>query len=166
MEPSVIIGPAENNGVDPEAILAIDSACFAQSTVNVAAELERPWSRVWVARASGTAGPLAFLLAWLVVDELHILSVATLPPFRRQGLARALLERAIEFSREQKVRTILLEVRRSNAAAIRLYRAFRFSTVALRPRYYADNFEDAVEMSLVLDPATGRIMPSEDAVSI
>jgi ribosomal-protein-alanine N-acetyltransferase len=166
MGAAIVVGPAKNNGQDPEAILAIDRACFAQGTVNVSAELERPWSRVWVVRENGVAEPRAFLLAWLVVDELHVLSVATLPLFRRQGMARALLEHAIEFAREQKVRTILLEVRRSNAAAIRLYRAFGFSATALRPRYYADNFEDAVEMTLLLDPATGAIVAGDDAVSI
>jgi ribosomal-protein-alanine N-acetyltransferase len=57
-------------------------------------------------------------------------------------------------------------VRRSNAAAIRLYRAFGFSASALRPKYYADNLEDAIEMNLVLDPATGEIVIGEDAVSI
>ena len=160
----LVVGLAENNGRDPEAILAIDRVCFAQGTVNVSAELERPWSRVWVVREMGE--PRAFLLAWLVVDELHVLSVATLPRFRRRGMARALLEHAIAFAREHKVRTVLLEVRRSNVAAIRLYRAFGFSATAVRPRYYADNFEDAVEMSLVLDPATGAIVASDDAVSI
>jgi ribosomal-protein-alanine N-acetyltransferase len=164
MGDGVLVSLAQNDGRDPEAILAIDRACFAQGTVNVGAELERPWARVWVVRDEGA--PRAFLLAWLVVDELHVLSVATLPAFRRRGMARALLEHAIAFAREQKVQTILLEVRRSNAAAIRLYRAFGFSATAVRPRYYADNFEDAVEMSLVLDPATGTIVAAEDAVSI
>jgi ribosomal-protein-alanine N-acetyltransferase len=166
MGASIVVSPAEDNGTDPEAILAIDRVCFAQGTVNVAAELERPWSRVWVVRSDGEPEPRAFLLAWLVVDELHVLSVATLPAFRRQGMARALLEHALRFAREQKVRTILLEVRRSNAAAIHLYRTFGFTAAALRPRYYADNFEDAVEMSLVLDPATGAVVANDDAVSI
>jgi ribosomal-protein-alanine N-acetyltransferase len=166
MSEVLVVGLARNDGRDPEAILGIDQTCFAQGTVNVGAELERPWSRVWVVRDEAAGAPRAFLLAWLVVDELHVLSVATLPAFRRRGMAKALLEHAIEFAREQKVRTILLEVRRSNAAAIRLYRAFGFSATAVRPRYYADNFEDAVEMSLVLDPSTGAIVAAEDAVSI
>ena len=165
MPKRVFVRPAEPGGTDPEVILAIDHACFAQGTVNIAAEFERPWSRVWVA-GEGNDEPRAFLLAWLVVDELHVLSVATLPESRRRGMARALLERAIAFARENDVRTVLLEVRRSNAAAIRLYRAFGFSASALRPKYYADNLEDAIEMSLVLDPATGAILPAEDAVSI
>jgi len=162
-----VITPAQNDGLDPEAILSIDRACFAQSTVNVAAELERPWSHVWVARqGTEAAEPRAFMLSWVVADELHILSVATLPDFRRQGLARALLDYAIEFSRIRKVRAILLEVRRSNDAAIRLYRAFGFSAIGIRPRYYADNFEDAIEMILTLDPVTGNVVPGQDEVRV
>jgi ribosomal-protein-alanine N-acetyltransferase len=167
MDLPVVVNLARDNGTDPEAILAIDAACFADGTVNVAAELERPWSRVWVARrGDGSSEPRAFLLAWLVVDELHILSVATLPAFRRQGMGRALLAGSLEFAREKQVRLVLLEVRRSNSAAIQLYRSFGFATVTLRPHYYADNAEDAVEMSLELDPMTGAIVPVEDAVSI
>src|SRR5260221_3191282 len=167
MAPPVVVNLARDNGTDPTAILAIDAACFADGTVNVAAELERPWSRVWVARTGDESSePRAFLLAWLVVDELHILSVATLPAFRRQGMGRALLAACIDFAREKQVRLVLLEVRRSNSAAIRLYRSFGFATVTLRPHYYADNAEDAVEMSLELDPMTGAIVPLEDAVSI
>jgi ribosomal-protein-alanine N-acetyltransferase len=162
----VFVRPADPTGTDPETILAIDRACFAQGTVNVGAEFERPWARMWVARESENGEARAFLLAWLVVDELHLLSVATLPEFRRRGMARALLERAIEFARDSGVRTVLLEVRRSNTAAIRLYRAFGFSATALRPNYYADNLEDAIEMSLALDPGTGRIVGSEDAVTL
>src|SRR5262249_18296067 len=104
MGEAFVVSPARSNGRDPEAILAIDQACFPQGTVNVAAELERPWARVWVVRADGAPEPRAFLLAWLVVDELHVLSVATMPPFRRRGMARALLDHALAFARENKVR--------------------------------------------------------------
>ncbi|HEX9294969.1 MAG TPA: ribosomal protein S18-alanine N-acetyltransferase [Polyangiaceae bacterium] len=164
---AAVITPARNDGVDAEAIAAIDHACFAQSTVNIDAELERSWSHVWVARASDERSePRAFLLAWLVADELHVLSVATLPGFRRQGLARALLEHAIAFAHERKVRSILLEVRRSNRSAIRLYRGFGFSALGIRPRYYADNWEDAIEMALALDPRTGDVVLGRDEVEI
>ncbi len=167
MKTVAVITPARNDGFDPEAILAIDQACFAQSTVNVTAELERPWSHVWVARQGGEdAEPRAFMLSWVVADELHILSVATLPPYRRQGLARALLQYAMEFARIRKVRAIFLEVRRSNEVAIRLYRAFGFSAIGIRPRYYADNFEDAIEMILTLDPVTGNVVPGQDEVRV
>ncbi len=167
MGPAFVIGFAERDDRrDADAVAAIDRACFTDGTVNVAAELERPWSKVWVARPGERSEPQAFLIAWLVADELHVLSLATLPVFRRKGLGSALLRHALVFARENGVRLVLLEVRRSNAIAIALYRSLGFSATAVRPHYYADNAEDAVEMSLELDPATGAIRPGADGVSI
>src|SRR5256885_1896908 len=156
---AIVISLARS-GVDGEAILAIDAACFAHPTVNVAEELGRPWARVWLARLTeGDHEARAFLLAWLVADELHVLSVATLPAARHRGLATALLEHAVGFARERRIGLVLLEVRRSNAEAVRLYRRLGFSAVGLRERYYVDNQEDAVGMRFVLDPSTRAVVP-------
>ena len=138
--------------LDAEAVLAIDRACFRDPTLNVETELKHPWAYLFLARPEGEKVARAFLLAWLVSDELHILSVATLPEFRRRGLGRALLRHVIEFARTRGGRTVLLEVRPSNHAALDLYRAFGFETARIRPRYYADNMEDAIEMILALSP--------------
>ena len=43
-----------------------------------------------------------------------------------------------------------LEVRASNSAAMTLYNEFGFQIVGRRPRYYADNKEDAVLMTHLL----------------
>src|SRR3954453_3599048 len=96
---------------DEMALAGIDSASFATTTLDAKEELARPWVHAWLARPdSGTnAVPAAFLLAWLVADELHILSIATLPASRRQGAGRALLGTALGFAREKKVRLLLLE---------------------------------------------------------
>jgi ribosomal-protein-alanine N-acetyltransferase len=61
---------------------------------------------------------------------------------------------------------LLLEVRRSNIAAIRLYRGLGFSALGVRRGYYSDNGEDAVEMILGLDPETGRALPALDEIII
>jgi [ribosomal protein S18]-alanine N-acetyltransferase len=156
---------ARGGGVDVATLVAIDRASFAQSTLDIAGELARPWAHIWLATSAGYgADAAAFLLAWLVADELHVLSVATMPGLRRQGYATALLEHALGFAREHLVRAVVLEVRRSNADAIRLYRRFGFSAVRFRPRYYADNFEDAVEMILLFDPETGAAVARADEV--
>ena len=60
---------------------------------------------------------------------------------------------------------MLLEVRRSNTPAIKLYRACGFFAMGLRPRYYPDQ-EDAVEMALLLDPASGEVERKSDEVRI
>jgi ribosomal-protein-alanine N-acetyltransferase len=138
--------------LDAEVVLAIDRACFHEPTVNVETELKHPWSYLFLARPDGERAPRAFLLAWLVSDELHVLSVATMPEFRRRGLGRTLLAHTIDFARARGGKTVLLEVRPSNDAARELYRAFGFVIARIRPRYYADNQEDAIEMTLALSP--------------
>jgi ribosomal-protein-alanine N-acetyltransferase len=47
---------------------------------------------------------------------------------------------------------VLLEVRRSNAAAISLYERYGFTGVGVRQRYYSDNGEDALVMRAQLAP--------------
>ncbi|HPB94278.1 MAG TPA: hypothetical protein PKW66_00100, partial [Polyangiaceae bacterium] len=66
---------------------------------------------------------------------------------------------------QHHVQSVLLEVRRSNLAALRLYRSFGFFLRGLRKEYYGDG-EDAVEMGLVLDPKTGDIVASRDEVRL
>jgi ribosomal protein S18 acetylase RimI-like enzyme len=63
------------------------------------------------------------------------------------------------------VKHVLLEVRRSNAAAIALYRVFGFFAMGVRARYYPDD-EDAVEMVLLFDQVTGKIVEHEDEVRL
>ena len=123
-------------------------------------EVARPWTRLWVAFVDGA--PSAFLVGWHVADELHILNVATAPAMRRRGLGEAVLTRALTYAKEHRIRIVLLEVRRSNAPAIALYRKRAFSIFGVRKKYYADNDEDAIEMALALDPETGAILPRPD----
>jgi ribosomal-protein-alanine N-acetyltransferase len=107
------------------------------------AELARDHARVIVARAPGVIGYCNF---WIVVDEIHILAIATHPDRRRAGLGGKLLARALADGRAAGCTVATLEVRRSNIPAIALYEAAGFATVAVRTRYYQDNHEDALVM--------------------
>ena len=108
---------------------------------------------------------MAFLVSWHVADELHIINVATRPDRRRRGIGRALMEAVVGYAREERMRHVLLEVRRSNEAAIALYRSVGFFAMGVRARYYPDD-EDAVEMVLMLDPETGGVLPHDDEVRL
>lgn len=125
-------------------------------------ELSRPWSHSWVIRGERTEA-LSFLVVWHVADEVHVLNVATHPAHRGRGMGSALVAHVIAFARKARARHILLEVRRSNQNAIRMYRAAGFFATTLRRRYYPDD-EDAVEMALVLDPRTGDVLRRKDEV--
>jgi ribosomal-protein-alanine N-acetyltransferase len=127
------------------------------------AELLRPWARLWVAREDDDAEAVAFLSTWHVADEIHVLNLVTRPDRRRRGIARALLREAIAYARRTAALRVLLEVRRSNAPAIGLYRSLGFFAFGVRARYYRD-YEDALEMKLVFGP-TGEIERSPDEVS-
>jgi [ribosomal protein S18]-alanine N-acetyltransferase len=114
-------------------------------------ELQRDWAHLDVVRERGGA-VVAFLNHWLVRDEVHILNLAAHPDYRRQGHGERLMRHVVEFARAHRCRVITLEVRRSNHAAIHLYRRFGFRAVGVRPNYYAEDGEDAIVMLLDLEP--------------
>jgi ribosomal-protein-alanine N-acetyltransferase len=106
-------------------------------------------AEVLVARPSdgGPTAPIAgYICIWVVSDELHINNLAVAPPWRRRGIAKHLLQAALEFGQERGARQAFLEVRASNQAAQRLYRQFAFAPVGARTRYYTHPIEDAVVM--------------------
>ena len=80
------------------------------------------------------------------VDAWHVMTVAVLNSFRRRGVASALLERTFEATTSDPRRGYTLEVRVSNAGAIRLYEQLGFEPRGIRRGYYTDNREDALIM--------------------
>jgi len=125
--------------------------------VELEAELTRDIALPWV-RRDATGVIVGFMLAWSVADELHLLELATARAHRRKGHARALLDELLALAKKDAKRLVLLEVRRSNVAAIRLYESLGFELTGVRPRYYADNDEDGLEMRITFDPETGAIV--------
>jgi ribosomal-protein-alanine N-acetyltransferase len=89
---------------------------------------------------------LGFVGLWLMVGEAHIVTLAARGSQRRRGLGELLLIAAIEAALAHGQEVITLEVRRSNEAAVSLYRKYGFSRVGVRSRYY-DNREDALIMT-------------------
>ncbi len=155
----------ESSPADLAAVEAIAHECFSDS-FSTEEELSRPWARLWAARTAAGAPLVGFLISWHVADELHVLNIATVPAMRRRGIARALMDASLAYSSECKIRIVLLEVRRSNRAAIKLYRGLAFTALGVRAGYYADNGEDAIEMILALDPESGAVLPGRDEIRI
>jgi [ribosomal protein S18]-alanine N-acetyltransferase len=80
------------------------------------------------------------------VDAWHVMNVAVAMEFRRRGIASALLERTFAVTTSDPRRGYTLEVRVSNAGAIRLYERLGFEPRGMRRGYYTDNREDALIM--------------------
>ncbi|MEJ5241497.1 MAG: ribosomal protein S18-alanine N-acetyltransferase [Anaerolineales bacterium] len=137
---------------DLEAVVALDRLSFSLpwSERTFRYELtENPAARAWVAEKDGAI--VGMLLLWLIVDEAHIATLAVHPEHRQQGIARRLLLRALRAAWEEGARRAFLEVRVSNLAAQNLYRQLGFEVSGRRPRYYRDNNEDALLMTLKED---------------
>lgn len=96
--------------------------------------LAMPGASARLALVSGE--PAALLLTRQAADEAEIITLATRPAARRQGLARRLLARHIEELLNQGVRSIFLEVAESNSAARALYASLGFAQAGQRTGYY------------------------------
>jgi ribosomal-protein-alanine N-acetyltransferase len=133
---------------DVERVLEIEGEGFLHpwSRDLIERELGHAWSQVLLAE-DGQGGPVVgYIVFWVVHDEVHVLNVATALAARRRGIGRALMEAAEEEGRRRGCRLSTLEVRRSNAPALALYRVIGYRQVGVRPNYYAEEREDAIVM--------------------
>jgi len=95
---------------------------------------------------------LAYALMSMAVGEAHILNLCVDPSYHGQGLGRFMLDHLLRIARSANMTLVLLEVRRSNASARRLYECAGFSTFGVRKGYYPahDGREDALVLGLDL----------------
>lgn len=85
---------------------------------------------------------------WRVLDEGQITNIAVKKDYRNQGIASAILEKILEYSKKNGIKNLSLEVRETNSAAIALYTKFGFVKVGYRKNYYHFPDEGAVLMNL------------------
>lgn len=92
---------------------------------------------------------IGFIFGWIAGGDFELLTVAILPAYRKQGLARQLLEEASHHARKLGSHRIFLEVSVDNPAAHALYYGFGFETIGRRKGYYRHTdgtLEDALTM--------------------
>ena len=83
---------------------------------------------------------------WRVFDEGHITNIAVHPEFRRCGAASKIMDEILDLCGKNDIKSITLEVRKSNIAAQNLYKKYGFTIEGMRKKYYADTGEDALIM--------------------
>ncbi len=88
---------------------------------------------------------VGYAILSVAAGEAHILNLCIDPRNRSLGYGERLLDEMLAIARAAEVTEIFLEVRPSNAAAIKLYRKKGFHQIASRPSYYqaTDGREDA-----------------------
>lgn len=105
----------------------------------------------WVVRRAGVVAGYAVLM--MALDEGHLLNIGVAGDLQRQGLGARLLDLVMMRTRDAGGLSLLLEVRPSNAGALRLYQRFGFAEIGRRKGYYpaATGREDALVLRRMLD---------------
>jgi ribosomal-protein-alanine N-acetyltransferase len=145
VEPALVIERTSSDE-DLDAVAALEAASFINPWTRdmLARELsQNELARVYVVRL-GDESVVAFCACWIIVDELHINTIAVRDDLRRRGLATALMEHVLADAERQGALRATLEVRRSNLPAQRLYEALGFQLAGIRPGYYTQPDEDAL----------------------
>jgi ribosomal-protein-alanine N-acetyltransferase len=111
------------------------------------ATLSQPWPEGFLVAADQSDRPIGFLLGVSQVEgEARILMFAADRPWRTRGVGSRLMEAFMERCRHRGMRRITLEVRVSNATAIRFYTRYGFSVTDLLRAYYSDG-ENGYQMA-------------------
>lgn len=80
-------------------------------------------------------------------DEGYITNIAVSSAARRKGIGTAIIQELLEKAVQQNLSFLSLEVRESNAAAIKLYEKCGFTVRGVRPKFYKNPTENAVIMT-------------------
>ncbi len=92
---------------------------------------------------------IAFGCANVVIDELHLTTIAVHPRYRRLGLASKVLTNMFIKAIQTNCRTATLEVKSDNSAAIALYKNLGFITTGCRRNYYKDGGDALIQWKLL-----------------
>jgi [ribosomal protein S18]-alanine N-acetyltransferase len=137
---------------DLPAVLAIERAAYPYPwTGAIFQDCLRVGYCCWV--AEDASGVIGYFVLSVAAQEAHLLNLCITPQLQRQGLGRRLLRQVLRLAREHDARSLFLEVRPSNTAALVLYRGTGFTEIGVRRAYYpADDGgrENAVVLSLSL----------------
>ena len=137
---------------------------------------QAPWTRgnfadslkagydCWIFESDPIHAPLVAtqLLGYSVLmwtpDDLHLLNLSVNNAVQGQGLGKTFLSWLIRDARSRGASHLLLEVRPSNLAALRLYERAGFQRIGLRRGYYPahqGHREDAIVMRRRIDAPSG-----------
>jgi len=156
----IYIIPLRKERIDD--IYAIEKECFTDPwkkeiflelldypyAVNIAAaeiEIETGIGAEETEKTEKIAGYCIFYHIW---EECQIMNIAVKKSMQNKKIATKLLSAVLEYAEAENISKIILEVRRSNAKAIALYKKFGFEIDGVRENYYKRPKEDALLMSL------------------
>ena len=97
---------------------------------------------------------IGYILAMPSIDSADILNVVIHKDFQRKGFGSNLIAKLTKELNKKKIKTIFIEVRKSNLSAISFYLSLGFKEISIRKNYYSKNSnelsirEDGIMMRL------------------
>ena len=122
-----------------------ESGCFPGDFARIEEEIfPKPWRESDFGNEQGCLYQsfwdgdrcIAYAYVRIVVDEGELYRIAVLPQYRRQGLARKLLDALSKTARSMEVTTLHLEVSHLNTGAVAFYEGYGWQQTGLRKNYY------------------------------
>ncbi len=145
MEPELTATPMV--AADLDQVLAIERVSFVTPWTRAAFCYEIEQNKVARCTTMRSAGRVVgYLCLWEIGHEIHITNLAVHPELRRRGVGRKLLALAMAEGVARGVTLAFLEVRPTNAQALKLYESLGFQIIGRRTGYYFDTGEDALVM--------------------
>ena len=129
-----------------EAVAKLERECFSEPWSAAAITESIKHGTVFFVAENGE-DVMGYIGLNAVADECYITNVAVFPDYRRQGVATALLNKAISYCKSANLSFISLEVRASNNAAIDLYVKNGFIKEGERRDFYRFPKENAFIMT-------------------
>lgn len=128
-------------------LVELEKICFSVPwTENgFAEELGNAFARFFVAELNGKIA--GYIGSHNILGEVYITNVAVFPDYRGKGIAKKLIKKILDLSYEERADFVTLEVRKSNASAINLYKNTGFEIVGERKKFYSSPTEDALLMT-------------------
>ncbi len=146
--PNLTVSPIEYHHI--KEIAKLEKECFSlpwsEQTIE---DAYKTGTRFFVAEKDNSV--LGYVGISAILDEGYITNIAVFPEHRQKGVASALMNSLFEFTKENGLSFISLEVRESNNAAILLYKKFGFKTEGKRKNFYSAPQEDALIMTKRFD---------------
>jgi len=130
---------------DMKEVLKIENECFEFAWTEKEF-MSNLWQRNcvgWVAEYQGRI--IGFMVYKNLKNKIHLLNIATLSEFRRQGVGTQLVAKLITKLGNQR-RRIMLEVRETNLPAQLFLRFIGFRAIEILRDFYDETNEDAYQM--------------------
>ena len=131
---------------DVDGVFAVERESFAMPWPEAMfeEELKNPLAQYLVMENAGQI--IGYAGFWLVIGEAQVTNIALLEICRGKGFGKILVEALVALAQTAQADSMVLEVRKSNLVAQKLYENLGFLPCGIREKYYLDNNEDAVLM--------------------